>query len=78
VQQGETMLRQLERLAAAVYRLTGEDVIGITEKKKSAVPKSSGKSMGSAVTDAAKATMTAYGEKLAKRARVDMDVGKPE
>ena len=70
IQQGRTLLGQVERLTAALNRLTGGSLL---ETKKPRIPAAPKKSMGSAATDAAKATMTAYGEKLARRAKVDMD-----
>ena len=84
VQQGQTMLNQLQmmqqqmqKLGMIVYQLTGQDVVGIAQGGGNApampAPAPSGESMGSAVTDAAKETMTSYGEKLAKRARPDME-----
>jgi len=72
IQRGKTLYEQVERLTAALSRLTGGGALA-SETGKPRVPAVPKKSMGSAATDAAKATMTAYGEKLAKRARVDMD-----
>ena len=73
VTEGQTLRRRLDRLAGAVERLTGVPLPD-GEASPGAPAK---KSMGSAVTDAAKATMTPYGQKLARRARVDMDAGAP-
>ena len=73
----ESMEQQLQRLEEAVYRLTGKKP---PERKTVSSARPSGsrrKSMGSAVTDAARATMTSYGQKLAERARPNMDAGAP-
>ncbi len=83
VQQGQTLLNQMQmmqqqmtKLGMIVYKLTGQDVLGLgmpqgqpTQGQPNAPQ---GKSMGSAVTDAQKAPMTSYGERLAKRATPDM------
>ena len=69
IQRGSALVQQLRRMADTLSRVTGTPVTVRGGKKAPA----GGKSMGSAVTDAAKATMTDYGQQLAKRARVDMD-----
>ena len=87
VQQGQTLMNMLTqmqqmmtKLGIIVYQTTGRDVLGLmegaqggTEAASAAPAPSGGKSMGSAVTDAQKGTMTSYGEKLAERATPDMN-----
>ena len=84
VEQGQTLLNMLaqmqarmQKLGLIVYQLTGQDVLGMTEGDAAggqpARPKEGGKSMGSAQTDAMQAGMTSYGEKLAARAKPDMN-----
>lgn len=83
VQQGQTLMNQLAamqntvtKLGMIVYKLTGEDVVGLAEGQDGA---QSGPEMArtpTASSDQKKAqteTMTAYGEKLAKRAVPDMN-----
>ena len=81
VQQGQTLLNQMQmmqqqmtKLGMIVYRLTGQDVLGLGMPQGQPIPPQGDphKSMGSAVTDAQKAPMTAYGERLAKRATPDV------
>lgn len=81
VQQGQTLLNQMQmmqqqmtKLGMIVYKLTGQDVLGLGMPQGQPIPPQGqpSKSMGSAVTDAQKAPMTAYGERLAKRATPDM------
>ena len=80
VQQGQTLMNQMQmmqqqmtKLGMIVYKLTGQDVLGMGLQQPQAQPTPQvGKSMGSAVTDAQKAPMTAYGERLAKRATPDV------
>ena len=82
VQQGQTLLNQMQmmqqqmtKLGMIVYKLTGQDVLGMgMPQGQPMAPQGEpqGKSMGSAVTDAAKTNMTAYGERLAKRATPDV------
>lgn len=84
VQQGQTLMnqlmavqQQLTELATLVAAERGMRVQGDapTERsKESAQPRmGSGKSMGSAQTDAMGRTMTSYGERLAERATPDMN-----
>ena len=88
VQQGQTLLNQMQMmseqltmLALEVKRLRGEPIDApagsATQGGKSAAqqpPKDEGgKSMGSAITDAMGANMTSYGERLAARAKPDMN-----
>ena len=85
VQQGQTLMNQLmqmqqmmTKLGIIVYQTTGRDVLGLMDggpkaAESAANPAPTGKSMGSAVTDAQKGTMTSYGEKLAKHATPDMN-----
>lgn len=78
VQQGQTltnqlmqMQQQLQLLATEVQRLRGVKV-NVPESTSQPTPAPTGKSMGSAATDAMSETMTSYGEKLARNARPDM------
>lgn len=84
VQQGQTlrnmmsqMQQQMQKMGLIIYELTGNDVLGLTDPAEggngSAPAPAVGKSMGSVVTDAQKETMTSYGEKLAERAKPDMN-----
>ena len=87
VQQGQTlwnqilmMQQEMQQMAAYISAMTGRDVITSAGQTGAAAPSapradSGGKSMGSAVTDAAKANMTSYGERLAARAKPDMNAG---
>ena len=81
VEQGQTLLNQLammqqqmQKMAVIIYSLTGRDVMGdAMGAQMPQMPHGTGKSMGSAVTDAQQATMTNYGEALAARAKPDMN-----
>lgn len=83
VQQGQTLMnqlmmmqQQLTELATLVAAERGMKVPGDTpakEAKPAPQPKAEGKSMGSAQKNAQTANMTAYGERLAARARPDME-----
>lgn len=83
VQDGQTMLNQMmamrdqmNKMGAIIYRLTGDDVLGIGNGTEPQQPSAGGnikRGMGSAKTDAMKETMTSYGEALAKRARPDVE-----
>ena len=84
VQDGQTMLNQMmamrdqmNKMGAIIYRLTGDDVLGIgSDDEPQAQPRGGSdmkRGMGSANTNAMKETMTSYGEALAKRARPDME-----
>lgn len=85
VQQGQTLMNQMafmqdqmNKMGLIIMRLTGEDVLGLTDGQgqagatQPAPAQSEGKSMGSAVTDAAKETMTSYGQRLAENAVPDV------
>ena len=84
VQQGQTLLNQMaymqdqmNKMGLIIMNLTGEDVLGLADGQGApgatqANPAQSGKSMGSAATDAAKETMTSYGQRLAENARPDV------
>ena len=84
VQQGQTLLNQMaymqdqmNKMGLIIMNLTGEDVLGLADRQGApgatqATPAQSGKSMGSAATDAAKETMTSYGQRLAENARPDV------
>lgn len=84
VQQGQTLLNQMaymqdqmNKMGLIIMNLTGEDVLGLADGQGApgatqASPAQSGKSMGSAATDAAKETMTSYGQRLAENARPDV------
>lgn len=80
VQMGQTLMQQVMMLQQQVMQLTGM-ITGQPQMAmggpQSAPPSGGGKSMGSAATDATKATMTSYGEELASRANPDMNQGKP-
>lgn len=90
VQQGQTMLNQLmmmqeqmNKLGMIVYQLTGQDVVGIAQNgvqaPASPLPAKGGESsMGKAQKDAQTANMTAYGERLAARAKPDMNSGESQ
>lgn len=74
------MQQEMQQMAAYISAMTGRDVITSAGQTGAAAPSapradSGGKSMGSAVTDAAKANMTSYGERLAARAKPDMNAG---
>ena len=82
VQQGKTLMNmvaqmqeQMAKMGLIIQQLTGRDVLGLAEGEsggngtaQKTPNEAEGKSMGSAQEDAQKATMTAYGQKLAARA----------
>lgn len=85
VQQGQTLMnqmmmmqQQMNKMGLIIYKLTGNDVLGLAEGMGAPAPavgregNADGKSMGSAATDAQKGTMTSYGERLAENARPDV------
>ena len=84
VQQGQTLLNQMaymqdqmNKMGLIIMNLTGEDVLGLADGQGApgatqVSPAQYGKSMGSAATDAAKETMTSYGQRLAENARPDV------
>lgn len=84
VQMGQTLMNQMAQMqqqmmqmAAMIEHLTGRSLLGQPSNANSntapAKKPAEGKSMGSAATDAAKANMTSYGERLAKNATPDMN-----
>ncbi len=84
VQEGQTLLNQvmmmqeqMNKMGMIIYQLTGRDVIGLAEGGVQApvspqAPRM-GESMGKAAKDAQSANMTAYGQKMAARAKPDME-----
>ena len=74
-----SMQQNMNKMGMIIYQLTGKDVLGLTEgmgapgPQVAMTPQASGKSMGSAATDAEKETMTAYGQRLAAHAKPDME-----
>ena len=87
VQQGQTLMNQLAqmqqmmtKMGMIIYKTTGQDVLGLTEGEPQSAPQSGkpapkGESMGSAQKEAQTSTMTSYGERLASRAKPDMNQG---
>ena len=85
VEQGQTLLnqmmqmqQQMQQMAAIIATLTGRGNPDNAQEEPQSRPQNQpvpqeGRSMGGAVTDAEKATMTAYGERLAARAKPDMN-----
>lgn len=87
VQQGATLMNQvaqmqqmMQKMGMIIYKTTGDDVLGLfdapqggAQPSQGGIPAPEGKSMGSAKTDAEKSTMTSYGERLAARAKPDMN-----
>ena len=86
VQQGQTLMNQMammqdqmNKMGLIIMKLTGQDVLGLAQGGGATAPMvgqeghAGGKSMGGAVTDAQGAPMTSYGEKLAARAKPDMN-----
>ena len=86
VQQGQTLMnqmmmmqQQMNKMGLIIYKLTGNDVLGLAEGMGAPAPAvgreghAEGKSMGSAATDAQKGTMTSYGQRLAENARPDVN-----
>ena len=82
VQQGQTLLNQLaqmqmqmQNMAALLYQKTGIDVMGMSQQAGGTTQSapSGGRSMGQAQKDAQTNTMTSYGERLAARAKPDMN-----
>lgn len=84
VQQGQTLMNQMAamqqnmtKMGMIIYQLTGNDVLGLTQggvqapQAGSMPPK--GESIGKAQKDAMGETMTAYGQRLAARAKPDME-----
>ena len=86
VQQGQTMLMQIQmltqqmhQLAATLYAETGIDALGIMQPQGASKPAQggakppAGKSMGQAQKAAQGANMTSYGERLAANAKPNME-----
>ena len=81
VQQGQTLLNQMaqmqmqmQQMAALLYQRTGIDALGVTQQNMEQPQKvSGGQTMASAQKAAQESTMTSYGEKLAARAKPDMN-----
>jgi hypothetical protein len=82
VQQGQTLLQQMammqqqmQQMAGLIAKLTGKEMPGAPQAgvRQSAPRSEGGKSMGSAQKDAMSETMTSYGERLAARAKPDMN-----
>ena len=84
VEQGQTLMNQMAamqqnmtKMGMIIYRLTGQDVLGVTQGGAQAPQMGSmppqGESMGKAQKDAMGETMTAYGQRLAARAKPDME-----
>lgn len=83
VQQGQTLLGQMQqmqermvKMAMVIKGLTGQDVMDLEGAEPQTAPRGQApaagkKGLGSRVEDAQRATMTAYGDKLAERARPD-------
>jgi hypothetical protein len=78
VQQGQTLLQQLQmmqqqmmQMQMTIAQMQGVDPATMAQGGNAAPqanpPKGSGKSMGSASTDAAQSTMTSYGQRLAEQ-----------
>ena len=86
VQQGQTLLNQMAMMQEQMTKMgliilakTGQDVLGLLDgggapgAQMGVLPKGGGKSMGSAATDAAKATMTPYTQKMVDGAKPNME-----
>lgn len=85
VQQGLTLMNQMAqmqqmmtKMGMIIYKTTGDDVLGLTEQQGDSAPQDGkpapkGESMGKAQKDAQAETMTAYGERLAAKAKPDMN-----
>ena len=87
VQQGQTLMNQLaqmqqtlNKLGLLFYLKTGEDVLGLASGGGAPAPMTGGMapqvdagSMGKAQKDAQTANMTAYGQRMAARAKPDME-----
>ncbi len=93
VQQGQTMLNivnglteKINQLNGIIAQLTGRDVVGeamaaqggATVSSGAGVKANSGGTMASAQKNAQTANMTSYGERLAQRAKPDMNRGSGE
>lgn len=83
VEKGQTLMNQMaamqqtmNKMGAVIFQLTGQDVLGLAQGGPPA-PSGGGitpqvDSMGKAAKDAQTETMTAYGQRLAARAKPDM------
>ena len=88
VQQGMTLVNQMmmmqeqmNKMGMIIYQLTGNDVLGLAGGQGAPGPamaregRAEGKSMGGELMDSSKANLTSYGERLASRAKPDMNAG---
>ena len=84
VQQGQTLMNQLaamqdqmNKMGLIIYRLTGQDLVGLSEGGVQAnvggVKPQAVEGMGQAQKDAQTANMTAYGQRLAENARPNVE-----
>ena len=86
VQQGQTLInmmqqmqQQMQKMGLIIYGLTGEDVLGMSQPAganpapQGGAPSTKGESVGHAQKEAQTANMTSYGERLAARAKPDMN-----
>lgn len=83
VQQGQTLVNQMQmmkaqmqKLGVLVHELTGKDVLGLglqAPQMQRPPREARGSGIGRAVKNAQTAEMTSYGERLAERAKPDMD-----
>lgn len=74
VQQGQTLMNMVNQMAQELAMLKGAMGIGTPEGTAMPTPQSGG-GMGQAQKNAQKATMSSYGERLAQRAKPDMNNG---
>ncbi|MBR2315614.1 MAG: hypothetical protein IKA56_03125, partial [Clostridia bacterium] len=77
VQQGQTLLNMVNQLSQELMMLKNALGIGANPVQTASAPPgaSAGRSMGAAQKDAQTANMTSYGERLASRAKPDMNTG---
>ena len=90
VEQGQTLMNQLmmmqeqmNKLGMIVYRLTGQDVVGLAQggvqvaqggpQAQGGIPAGKSEGLARAHEEGKKATQTSYGERLAERARPSME-----
>lgn len=74
VQQGQTLMNMVNQMAQELAMLKGAMGIGTPEGTAMPTPQGGG-GMGQAQKNAQKATMSSYGERLAQRAKPDMNNG---
>lgn len=84
IEQGQTMMnmitsmqQQMANMGAIIYRLTGRDVLGLSQAAGAPVPnprEPQDGEMASAQKEAQTATMTDYGMRLAANAKPDMEL----